>query len=82
MYGYTAPVSDEATSDITRNDVARALYTHGPCSSTTIAAVLEQRGKPPKSATPMLEALVNAGHAYVRRVGEVVLFVLAGNGVG
>ena len=82
MYGYSPTLADEVTSDITRNETAKALYLHGPCSATTIAAALELRGKDPKTAAPMLEALVSAGHAYVRRVGEITLFVLRGAGVG
>lgn len=81
MFGH-APIADEATSDITRSEVARALYLYAPCSAATIASVVEARGGNARSVESMLDAMIRAGKVRTRMIGDVQLLYLTGAGVG
>jgi hypothetical protein len=72
---FTAPTPSGV--DVTQSPIARALYTHGPCSAATIASVSDDTHAPRK-----LAEMVQAGTATIRVIGEVTLYILRGNGVG
>ena len=73
-----------ASTDITLEPVARALYCAGPCSDVTVAAWLQLRNMPLEAAAApkRLFAMKEAGQVCTRVIGDEVPEHHVGNGVG